>query len=148
LATAYSKILDAALMRITDRDILVLAEDDREKIFCGYLKAAQADFVSMCKYDLTKYDDAAEEFADDLGIEEVQILALGISYHWASSKVTNAQLFRNVLNTKDYTFFAPSTLLTTLRGLRNELGREYDQKMIDYTYTHGNFGNLTPTGGA
>lgn len=142
MATNYDSIFNAALSRITDHDLLLLAEEDRENVLLGYLKAAQADFLNICQYDLTKYDDDMAEYEEDLDDECVEILALGVASYWSSAKALNAKLFKNAINTKDYTFFAPSTLLNSLKSLRDTLNKEYQQKIINYSYTHGDIANL------
>jgi hypothetical protein len=139
--TTYNTILEAAVNLITDSDLLTLAEDDRESILSGYLKAAVSDFVHICRQDLTKTDDEAQAFEDDLDNEAIQILALGTASYWATSKTLDSRLFRNVMNTKDYTQFAPSTLLTSMRELAGALGRQYRQKIIRYSMLHGDIAN-------
>lgn len=142
MATSYDTIFNAALSRITDDDLLQLAERDIQDVMLGYLKAAQADFLHLCEFDLSQYDDDAMEYAEDLDDEVIEILALGVAAYWCSAKALNAKLFRNVLNTKDYTFFSPATLMTSLRTLRDSLQREYQQKIINYTYMHGDIAGL------
>lgn len=142
MATPYSVIYNAALGRFSDYDFLPIAEFQRTAILLGHLRRARSDFINLCKFDLSKYDDDAEEFEEDLDEESIEILALGVSYHWLSSKVLNSELFRNVLNTKDFSFFSPGSLLNNLRLLRSEVLAEYKARMVAYSYDHGDIATL------
>jgi len=137
LGTPYCVIYNSALGRFSDYDFLPIAEFQREAILLGHLRRARSDFMHICKQDLTKYNDAEGFFEEDLDQEVIEILSLGVAYHWVSSKVLNSELFRNVLNTKDFSFFSPGSLLNNLRLLRGEVLREYKARMVAYSYDHG-----------
>ena len=142
MATPYCMIYNAAIGRFSDYDFLPIAEFQREAILLGHLRRARSDFMNICKFDLSKCDDMKQEFEEDLDDESIEILALGVSYHWLSSKVLNSELFRNVLNTKDFSFFSPGSLLNNLRLLRGEVLREYKARMVAYSYDHGNIASV------
>ena len=142
MSTEYSVIYDAAVSRFSDYDFLPLNEEGREDILLRYLRSAISDFNRICQYDLSKRDDDEMEFEDDLDTESIEVLALGVAYYWCSSKVLNSELFRNVLNTKDYSFFSPGSLLNNLRLLRDSLREEFHSRMIAYSYDHGNIAGL------
>lgn len=142
MATPYSVIYESALGRFSDYDFLPIADFQREAILLGHLRRARSDFINICKQDLSKYDDVQEEFFEDLDQEVIEILSLGVAYHWLSSKVLNSELFRNVLNTKDFSFFSPGSLLNNLRLLRGEVCSEYKARLIAYSYDHGDIASL------
>jgi len=142
MATSYEVIYGFALSRFSDYDFLNYEDETREDILFGYMKSAQSDFLNICEYDLSDYDDAAGQYNVTLDDECIEILSLGVAYYWCSAKVMNSELFRNVLNTKDYSFFSPSTLLTSLQSLRSSLQKEYKARIIEYSYIHGDIAGL------
>jgi hypothetical protein len=134
--TPYFKIYDAALLRIRDPKIRALAAADSETVMLGHLKAAVADFVNVSRFDLDACDDLAGEFTDDLANEDIQILAYGVAFYWASSQTLDATLFCNRMNTKDYSWTAPGPLLKTLTTLRETLEYQYRIRVVRYSYAH------------
>jgi len=142
MSTEYSVIYDAAISRFSDYDFIPLLEEQREEVLLRHLKSARADFARVCKFDLYDCDDDAGEFNVDLDGTSIDILALGVSYYWCSSKVLNSELFRNVLNTKDYSFFSPGSLLNNLRLLRDSLREEFHSRIIAYSYDNGDIAGL------
>lgn len=142
MGTSYNAIYESAIGRFSDYDLIPLSDEEREAILLGHLKRACADFGNICLYDLKDRDDAAGEFEADLDDECIDILGLGVAYHWCSSKVLNSELFRNVLNTKDFSFFSPGSLLNNLRLLRGQLYDEYKARIVAYSYDHGEIASL------
>lgn len=142
MSTPYNTIYDAAISRFSDYDFVPLDEFHREEILLRHLRSARSDFRKVCKFDLDDCDDIACVFNADLDNESIEILALGVAYHWCSSKVLNSELFRNVLNTKDYSFFSPGSLLNNLRLLRDALREEFHSRIIAYSYDHGDIAGL------
>lgn len=142
MSTEYSVIYDAAVSRFSDYDFIPLDEAHREEILLRHLRSARSDFARICKFDLNDCDDEVGIFNEDLDNTTIEILALGVAYYWCSSKVLNSELFRNVLNTKDYSFFSPGSLLNNLRLLRDTLREEFHSRMIAYSYDNGKIAEL------
>ena len=101
MATPYNKIYDRAMFRFRDYEFLHLTEYDRELILENHLKSAEADFVDICRYDLTKINDDLKEYEEDLDNETIDVLAAGVAYYWMSSKVLSEELFQNNLSLKE-----------------------------------------------
>ena len=135
MATPYNKIYDRAMFRFRDYEFLHLTEYDRELILENHLKSAKADFVDICRYDLTKINDDLKEYEEDLDNETIDVLAAGVAYYWMSSKVLSEELFQNNLSLKEYTIHSPANLLRELTVLRKDLRKEFNRKMIRYSYT-------------
>lgn len=135
MATPYNKIYDRAMFRFRDYEFLRLTEYDRELVLENHLKSAEADFIDICRYDLTKINDALKEYEEDLDNETIDVLATGVAYYWMSSKVLSEELFQNNLSLKEYTIHSPANLLRELTVLRKDLRKEFNRKMIRYSYT-------------
>ena len=142
MATPFSKIYERATFRFSDYDFFKFTEEDYESILEKYLKMAESDFVNTCLFDLKNKDEGNKEYIEDLDDESIEILALGIAYYWLSRKVINSDLLKNNISTKDYTFFSPANLLREMTVLRDDVKKEFKQKIIDYSYTHGNISDL------
>nr|DAP06624.1 MAG TPA: hypothetical protein [Caudoviricetes sp.] len=135
MATPYNKIYDRAMFRFRDYEFLRLTEYDRELVLENHLKSAEADFIDICRYDLTKINDTLKEYEEDLDNETIDVLAAGVAYYWMSSKVLSEELFQNNLSLKEYTIHSPANLLRELTVLRKDLRKEFNRKMIRYSYT-------------
>ena len=142
MSTPYSTIYDAAISRFSDYDLVPLDEFHREEILLRYMKSARSDFRRVCKFNLDDCDDVAAEFTEDLDNDVIEILALGVAYYWCSAQVLNSEKLRNVLNTKDYSFFSPGSLLNNLRLLRDSMRAAFHSRIIAYSYDNGDIAGL------
>ncbi|MBR6051303.1 MAG: hypothetical protein IKP68_08905, partial [Clostridia bacterium] len=99
-----------------------------------YLISAKTEFQRICKVDLGDYDLTLKQFNNDLGDEEIEILALGVAFYWVSYKTMNSELLKNVLNSKDYYYYSPANLLKEVQTLRKTIRGEFDSRMKKYSY--------------
>lgn len=142
MSTPYSVIFDRAVFRFRDVDFLKLSNSEIHVVLTNFLKSAIADFAPVCEIDLTDYDDKLAQFNTDLDLECQEILSLGISFYWVSSRVMSQELLRNSLSTKDYTYFSPANLLRESQELRDSLRKEYRDRITQYTYRHGDIASI------
>ena len=146
MATSYIDVIDRAQYRITDYDVLKRAFQDHYSLMERYLMSAVSDFRPHCIYDLTDRNEAEKVFNANLDDECLEILALGISYYWLSSRSLSSELLANRLSTKEYSFFSPAALLGQVKELRDAVQDEFRRAMVLYTYRHGDISNpATPT---
>ena len=137
MATPYTKIYERALFRLSDTKLARLNDADRQYVLRRHMQAAISDFQSKCLVDLSMVDDESCEFLVDLDNEVQEILALGISYYWLSAQILNNELLKNKLSTKDYQYFSPANLLRESTALREDVRKEYQRRIVQYTYDHG-----------
>lgn len=142
MATPYRAVHERAIEKFSDYDILRFDAVDRESTLNGYLLSAITDFAPMCKTDLNDRDHELAQFNLDLSDDEIEILATGEAYYWVLPKVNNSENLRNMLSTKDFSFFSPANLLSQLQSLRDSLQREFKRKMVNYTYRNGDIASL------
>lgn len=135
MATPYDTIYDRAMFRFRDYDLLAIDPLQRNEILQRYLRAAEADFGEVCRYDLEDRDDDAGEYTEDLDNETIEVLACGVAYYWMSAHAMNSELFHNKLSTKDYTSFSPANLLREINVMRESLGKEFNRQIVKYSYT-------------
>ena len=137
MATTYDAIYERAIFRFMDYDFLKLSNDQRASMLERHLRSAIVDFQSSCQTDLTQRDETLKTFKEALTDEEQEILSLGVAYYWVSFKALNSDLLRNNMSTRDYSYFSPANLLGEVRALRDTLKKEYEDRIIAYSYLHG-----------
>lgn len=142
MSVPFSKIYDRALFNFKDHDLLIMDDDSRNELFFHFLEMAQSDFQHICKHDLSKRDDELKEYTEDLNLEEINILALGIAYHWLKFSTLDDDKLKNRLNTSDYTLYSPANNLNAINDLKKSILKEYRQSIKQYSYYNGDLTSL------
>lgn len=142
MATPFTDIYARAIFRFADYKFLEQDKDIREGVLEKYLISAKTEFQRICKIDLDDYDLELKQFNNDLGDEEIEILALGVAFYWLSYKTMNSELLRNVLNSKDYYYYSPANLLKEIQTLRKTLRNEFNSRMRQYSYFDNSLSTL------
>lgn len=135
MATKISIIYNRALSKMREYNFVEMEDVQIYESLSYFLQSAEADFVHMCAESLSLCDEGTYE--EDLSEESIELLALGVVFHWLTAYVADADKLRNVLGTKDYSAFSPANLLNSIEALREAIGFEYDTKMNRYSYLHG-----------
>ena len=143
MATSYDKIYQRAIFRFRDYDFMKMNDGDVGDVLGHFMRSAIADFAPVCHEDLWTRDEEKAEFASDLTELVQEILAAGIAYYWLSSKVMDQEVLRNSLSTKDYTYFSPANLLRESQEFRNQVRKEYRDRITQYSYRHNDIASLT-----
>ncbi len=141
MATSYIDVIDRAQYRVMDYDVLKRAFQDHYSLMERYLMSAVSEFSPHCVFDLSDRNDKEKVFNADLDDECMEIIALGISYYWLSSRTLSSELMANRMNAKEYSFFSPANLLGQIRELRDAVQGEFRRAMVLYTYHHGDISN-------
>lgn len=147
MATPFTTIYERALFKMKGHELFKLSEENTSKediysVLHMHLLSAQADFESLCETDLNDIDSEMGQYNNDLTNKEIEILALGVRYHYFSYLASNDELFRNSLSTKDYSLYSPANLLKEISSTKEQYYQEYNHKMIDYTYRLDNIATL------
>lgn len=156
MATTYSYIYEEFLDKITDPDLLLLAEDDQEATKRAYLEYAVrkcAMYVAP-KFDLSKrtvvevtdedpsLDDESqmvvtqklEAFEDDLDNHVVVMLTEYMVEAWLKPYLNNADLLRLHMNTKDFNTTSPANLVEKIGARYDEARRRARSLRNEYTF--------------
>lgn len=143
----YDTFVGAFLAKITEFDLLTLADDQREEIIDGYLRRAVTAFRKNCKYDLQSSADndlrtfdveVSEEDLDEL----VEIISEGMVVQWLKPFVYQQEILQNVLNTKDFTTYSPAELLLRVGNAYKQAKSDYINMIREYSYNHGDLSTL------
>lgn len=133
MATPFEDVYSSFLLKISDYDWVDLDEDTNKKILLGLLNLAVARFNQVCVKNLTSTENG-DSFADDLSVEEIDILSEIMVENWIKPKIYNLDLFKNRLSTKDFTTFSPANLLNSMKEIF-KLSHERAESIINkYSY--------------
>lgn len=164
MATTYSYIYEEFLDKITDPDLLLLAEDDQEAMKKAWLEYA----VKKCamyvrpKFDLSKrtivevvddetplYDDEEpiveeeEAFEEDLDDGVIVMLTEYMAEAWLKPYMNNADLLRLHMNTKDFNTTSPANLVEKIGARYDEARHRARSLRNEYTYVINSVTNLS-----
>ena len=164
MATTYSYIYEEFLDKITDPDLLLLAEDDQEATKRAYLEYAvkKCSMYVSPNFDLSKRTvveivddtvpvDNGEEpivevlgaFEDDLDDSVIVMLTEYMVEAWLKPYLNNADLLRLHMNTKDFNTTSPANLVEKI-GVRYDEARHRARSLRnEYTYVINSITNLS-----
>lgn len=116
MSVSFDVFVGAFLEKITERDLLALAPQERDETVLGYMKRAISGFKKNCRYDLTTTRDDENRIFDveidgeDLD-EVADIVSEGMIVQWLKPYVYRQELLENAINTRDFTTYSPAELL-------------------------------------
>lgn len=162
MATTYVTIYEEFLDKITDPDLLLLADNIQDEIKKSYLEYSVRKctrYVSP-KYDLSnrttvpiseadsRYsqystNNTEEAFADDLDEHVIVMLTEYMVEAWLKPYLNNADLLRLHMNTKDFSTTSPANLVDKIGARYDEARRRARSLRNEYTYIINDVSNLS-----
>ena len=147
MSIPYDWFTGAFLSKVSEYELIRLADDERQMIVDGYMKKAFAAFRPMCQYDFSSTaNDEQRVFnvdVDDSDVDEiVDIISEGMLYNWMKPYVYRQENLENALSTRDFTVFSPAELLLRISGAYDTVRKNFLQMMREYSYRHGDLTNL------
>ena len=142
MPTKFAEIYEKAIFKFTDYSFLFIIDDIKEAVLQNFLLSSITDFQHSCDIDITDYDLDKVQFNNTLTIEIIEILALGVAYHWLSSQVLNSKLLKNKIHSSDYNTYSPANLLKEARTLQDWLRTEQLGKINTYSFRNAKFSEL------
>lgn len=149
MVISYDEFTIAFLDKIKEYEFLDMPEEDRTSIIDGYMHRAFTEFKKNRRYDFTSTRDDEQRQFDFSDFEEkiieslesdldelVNIVSDGMILQWLKPYKNNQELLENALNTRDFTTYSPAELLKQVRGAYNEVRKEYNQEIREYSYNH------------
>lgn len=164
MATTYSYIYEEFLDKITDPDLLLLADDDQEATKRAYLEYAvrKCSLYVLPNFDLSKrtvvsiidetvpVDDGEEPvveeleaFEDDLDDSVVVMLTEYMVEAWLKPYLNNADLLRLHMNTKDFNTTSPANMVEKIGARYDEARHRARSLRNEYTYIINSVTNLS-----
>lgn len=147
MSIPYDAFVGAFLSKITEFELLELAQGEREEAVNGYMKRAISRFKKVCKVDLTTTGNDEDRMFDvdvpDEDVDElVDIISDGMVAQWLKPYVNHQELLENVMNTRDFTSYSPAELNLRVGNAYNAASKEYTQLIREYSYNHGDLTDL------
>lgn len=159
MATAYSVIYDAFLDKITDPDLLLLADSAQESIKRAYLEEAvrkcgrYVGDIDLSLRTTVEVDPTSEYYDEDnpyedafeatLSNEVITMLAWYMVVAWLFPYLHNADLLRLHMNTKDFSTTSPANLVEKI-GLRFDEARKRARSLRnEYTFVVNDVSTLS-----
>lgn len=93
-------------------------------------------FKNCSQIDLSNIDFKAKVFEDDLGVEEIEVLVTGMEFFWTNRMLNNTENMHNVMNTRDFSQYAPQNLLFRLRETTADAEDRWDRAQRRYAQRH------------
>jgi len=132
--TKFEDVYARCRARIKDYDRQAYSEELFEEAEHSLLIAAIDDFADICLQDLKDYDDELLEWNIELTRKEQSILALAMIVHWTEPYIYNSDALRNMMSTKDFTFFSPANLLEKMTALLQYSKQQLKAEINEYSF--------------
>lgn len=147
MSIPYDTFVGAFLSKITEFELLELAQEEREEAVDGYMKRAISRFKKICRVDLTTTgNDTERSFDVDIPDEDVDelvdIISDGMVAQWLKPYVNQQELLTNVMNTRDFITYSPAELNLRVGNAYKAASKEYTQLIREYSYNHGDLTDL------
>lgn len=147
MSVSYDVFTEAFLSKINDYHHLELDEDIVQDEIDGYMKRACVQFNPTCLYNLLSFDDENRVIDTDIPSGDSYVIAdivsEGMVVQWLKPYAFNAELYENVLNTKDFTLYSVAELSKRTHEAYNTARLAFTNLMRDYSYTYGDITGLS-----
>jgi hypothetical protein len=141
LGTSYSEVYQKFVYKVEAYKLLEIPVADRETVIQAYLEAACAKFYKTCRTDLINRDGDIG-FKETLAFDELDILTDLMVVEWMQPKIYSDELMESRLNTKDFSEYSPAKMIEQIRGTYALCRKNAKQAIIDYSYSHGDVGDM------
>jgi hypothetical protein len=132
MGTPIQEIYRKFLGMIEDEEWLLVDEDVIEDLMLNYLENATVEF-HQCKKDLTiDYDRMC--FVEELGMNEVMILAWGMVIHYLQPKIKREENLRQFISDKDFNKLSNANMLMRLMNLEEKARKQLDTYQSRYRF--------------
>lgn len=138
MATSYEIIYKRFLQKITDFNLTEIDDYSLEEMLDGWLKSSIVRTRTM-NSDLSKRDDEAQEFSEDLTDLDIEILALGMVNSWLDQYLNSTENVLQFIGGKEEKFYSQSNHILELRALRSDICREMERLYTYDTYIDSDY---------
>lgn len=115
MGTPLSDIYRKFLGMIEDEEWLLVENEVIEDLMLNYLENATVEFY-QCKKDLV-IDYETMTFTEELGMDEIMILAYSMLVHYLQPKIMREENLRQFVSDKDFSKLSNANMLMRLMGL-------------------------------
>jgi len=144
--TPYEKIFKSFLAKIQDPLYVQLEIHVAEDDLLSLMNAAILNF-EYPKIDLKDKDDDTQQFTNELGFDEIEILGHLMAYEWMKRELRSIDALRQFTTVRDFNAFSQANHINALVNAERRAQREIKRLKIKYSMRDGNTSNLKVLGG-
>lgn len=143
--TPYDIVYKAFLAEVKD-DLYIVNENfpESEAMIIDDLTSLLNKAVVRFSYprlNLRDKDDEAQEFAVDLDLEEIEILATGMVAAWARRELYNIDILTQTMTTKDYNSYSQAPHINALIRTADDADKRLKRMLIKYSIKNKDYTN-------
>lgn len=140
MATPYEKVYGRFLNKVTDFNLAEVDDYSFDKMMNDWLDSAIIR-VRKCEHDLSKRDDEAQEFEEDLSDLEIELLACGMVDSWLTPILNSTELTLQFLGGKEEQFYSQANHISELRAMKEQNLLEMNRLHNYNTYINNSYFN-------
>ena len=140
MATPYEKVYSRFLNKCTDFNLADLDDHTFDEMMNSWLNSAVIR-VRKCEHDLSKRDDDAQEFEEDLSDLEVDLLACGMVDSWLTPILNSTELTLQFIGGKEEKVYSQANHIAELRAMKEQNLLEMNRLHNYHTYTNNSYFN-------
>ena len=132
MGTPVQDVYMKFLGMIEDEEWLLVDEEVIEDLMLNYLENATVEF-HQCKKDLT-IDYETMCFVEELGLNEILILAWGMLIHYLQPKIKREENLRQFVSDKDFNKLSNANMLNRLMTLEKDTRKQLEIYQNKYKF--------------
>ena len=132
MGTPVQDVYMKFLGMIEDEEWLLVDEEVIEDLMLNYLENATVEF-HQCKKDLT-IDYETMCFVEELGLNEILILAWGLLIHYLQPKIKREENLRQFVSDKDFNKLSNANMLNRLMTLEKDTRKQLEIYQNKYKF--------------
>ena len=132
MGTPVQDVYKKFLGMIEDEEWLLVDEEVIEDLMLNYLENATVEF-HQCKKDLT-IDYETMCFVEELGLNEILILAWGMLIHYLQPKIKREENLRQFVSDKDFSKLSNANMLSRLMTLEDKTRKQLETYQDKYKF--------------
>lgn len=144
--TPYSTVFRVFLGKVTDPAYSTLDIEVAEDDMMILLDEAILNF-EYPKIDLKAKDDVTQEFENDLGFDEIQILGHLMSHAWLRRQLRDVELLRQTMSPLEFQKYSQANHINSLLKLEQENANYIETLKKKYSRRENNASLLYKLGG-
>lgn len=133
MSTPYSNVFSVFTSKIQDDMYSNLTQSEAEADMIDLLNNAIPNF-EYPKIDIRNKDDERQEFAEDLSLDEVNILGNLMLLEWIERQIYNVNLLKQSISSKDFKITSQASHLNSLENLQEKTRIKVDRLKRRYSY--------------
>lgn len=122
--------------KITDYDLGNMCPSYEQDILWDYFVSAYLQYKRWTGNSIM-IDLDSHTIEQEVTIEQLDLLATGMVYHWLSHILNNGEAMQNVMNTKDFQQFSPEKIVGRIAAVRETAYKDFRYDCIEGSFIGG-----------